>query len=208
MRRPNPDTCRRCPLGGEGPCRDCVDTLGPEPLVWHPSGVDGIRVLGRYERAAGRLVRGLKFANRRTPVAALAVALADIGPDPAPTVVTWVPSTVRRRSRRGVEHTALLARAVARRLGIPARRLLLRAPGRAQSERDLVSRRRGPRLRARRVPSGAAVLVVDDVVTTGTSLATAASALRRAGATRVTAVAVAAAAPDGGRRRHAAATTG
>ena len=112
MRRPNPDTCRRCPLGGEGPCRDCVDTLGPEPLVWHPSGVDGIRVLGRYERAAGRLVRGLKFANRRTPVAALAVALADIGPDPAPTVVTWVPSTVRRRSRRGVEHTALLARAV------------------------------------------------------------------------------------------------
>ncbi len=154
MRRPNPDTCRRCPLGGEGPCRDCVDTLGPEPLVWHPSGVDGIRVLGRYERAAGRLVRGLKFANRRTPVAALAVALADIGPDPAPTVVTWVPSTVRRRSRRGVEHTALLARAVARRLGIPARRLLLRAPGRAQSERDLVSRRRGPRLRARRVPAG------------------------------------------------------
>ena len=196
MRRPNPDTCRRCPLGGEGPCRDCVDTLGPEPLVWHPSGVDGIRVLGRYERAAGRLVRGLKFANRRTPVAALAVALADIGPDPAPTVVTWVPSTVRRRSRRGVEHTALLARAVARRLGIPARRLLLRAPGRAQSDR------------ARRVPAGAAVLVVDDVVTTGTSLATAASALRRAGATRVTAVAVAAAAPDGGRRRHAAATTG
>jgi predicted amidophosphoribosyltransferase len=176
--------------------------------VWHPSGVDGIRVLGRYERAAGRLVRGLKFANRRTPVAALAVALADIGPDPAPTVVTWVPSTVRRRSRRGVEHTALLARAVARRLGVPARRLLLRAPGRAQSERDLVSRRRGPRLRARRVPAGAAVLVVDDVVTTGTSLATAASALRRAGATRVTAVAVAAAAPDGGRRRHAAATTG
>ena len=50
--------------------------LGPEPLVWTPLDVDRIRVLGRYEGPAGVLVRGLKFANRRSPVRALGAALA------------------------------------------------------------------------------------------------------------------------------------
>ncbi|MBC8364732.1 MAG: ComF family protein [Actinobacteria bacterium] len=168
--------------------------LGPEPLVWTPPGVDRIRVLGCYDGPAGVLVRGLKFANRRTPVRALGAALAGIGirNDDPPDLVTWVPSTVERRNRRGVEHAALLARATGRELGIPVRRLLLRAPGPPQSTRDLRQRRNGPTLRSRRFAHGASIVIVDDVVTTGTSLSTAADALRAAGASRVSAVAVAA----------------
>ncbi|HJL76253.1 MAG TPA: phosphoribosyltransferase family protein [Acidimicrobiales bacterium] len=168
--------------------------LGPEPLVWTPPGVDRIRVLGRYEGSAGVLVRGLKFANRRTPVRALGSALAGIGfwDDDPPDLVTWVPSTVERRNRRGFEHAALLARATGRELGVPVRRLLLRAPGPPQATRGLRQRLRGPAMRSRRFAHGASIVIVDDVVTTGTSLSMAANALRAAGASRISAVAVAA----------------
>ena len=68
-------------------------------------------------------------------------------------------------------------------------------------------RRSGPVLRARRVPVGARILLVDDVVTTGTSLATASDALLAAGARSVRSVVVAATPapgwrPDGGGRAH------
>ncbi len=177
-----------------GSCGACVAHLGPEPLVWTPPGVDRIRVLGRYEGSAGVLVRGLKFANRRTPVRALGSALAGIGfwDDDPPDLVTWVPSTVERRNRRGFEHAALLARATGRELGVPVRRLLLRAPGPPQSTRGLRQRLRGPAMRSRRFAHGASIVIVDDVVTTGTSLSMAANALRAAGASRISAVAVAA----------------
>ena len=80
----------------------------------------------------------------------------------------------------------MLARAVARRLGLPCLRLLQRSPGPAQTGRPLAERRAGPRLTVRKprtVP--ASVLVVDDVVTSGATLTAAALALRQAGATRV-----------------------
>jgi predicted amidophosphoribosyltransferase len=164
--------------------------------------VDHIRVLGRYEGPAGVLVRGLKFANRRSPVRALGAALAGASRrnGDLPDLVTWIPSTVERRNRRGIEHAALLARATGRELGVPVRRLLLRAPGPPQSTRSLRQRRRGPTLRPRRFTPGASVVVVDDVVTTGTSLSTAAAALRAAGAFRVSAVVVAATTAGNGTR--------
>ena len=163
--------------------------------------MDRIRVLGRYEGPAGVLVRGLKFANRRSPVRALGAALAGASRrnGELPDLVTWIPSTVERRNRRGIEHAALLARATGRELGVPVRRLLLRAPGPPQSTRSLRQRRRGPTLRPRRFTPGASV-VVDDVVTTGTSLSTAAAALRAAGAFRVSAVVVAATTAGNGTR--------
>ena len=101
-------------------------------------------MLGRYAGPAGVLVRGLKFANRRSPVRALGAVLAGIGRQNgvSPDLVTWVRSTVDRRNRRGLEHAALLARATGRELGLPVRRLLLRAPGPPQSAQSLRQRRR------------------------------------------------------------------
>ena len=159
-------------------------------------------MLGRYEGPAGVLVRGLKFANRRSPVRALGAALAGASRrnGELPDVVTWIPSTVERRNRRGIEHAALLARATGRELGVPVRRLLLRAPGPPQSTRSLRQRRRGPTLRPRQFTPGASVVVDDVVVTTGTSLSTAAAALRAAGAFRVSAVVVAATPAGNGTR--------
>ena len=116
--------------------------LGSEPLVRTPRDVDRIRVLGRCEGPAGVLVRGLKFANRRSPVRALGAALAGASRRNGDSrdLVTWIPSTEERRNRRGIELAALLARATGRELGVPVRRLLLRAPGPPQSTGSLRQR--------------------------------------------------------------------
>ena len=113
-------------------------------------------------------------------------------------VVTWVPTTVERRAQRGFDQAELLARSTARGLGVRSRRLLLRAPGPGQTSLPGRVRRSGPVLRARRVPSGARILLVDDVVTTGASLTTASDALLAAGARSVRSVVVAATPAPGG----------
>jgi competence protein ComFC len=106
-------------------------------------------------------------------------------------VVTWAPTSKDRRRRRGFDQAELLARRVARELGLPSAALLRRAHGPPQTGRLAAERRVGPAfvVVAARVPSH--VLVVDDVVTTGATLTAAARALRHAGAATVVGVAAA-----------------
>jgi ComF family protein len=107
--------------------------------------------------------------------------------------VTWVPLSRKRRARRGFDQAELLARALARRLDVPARRLLVR-------RRDTREQARATAQERRRALRGAfsgvglvpgRVLLVDDVVTTGSTVAACASTLRRAGAHRVVVAAAA-----------------
>ena len=206
----------RCPLGRGGSCSACVAGI-PADQVDAGSLAGPVWVLGSYAGEAGRLVRALKYANVRAPVGALGSALAALaslasqaaepGPGADYDVVTWVPTTVGRRAQRGFDQAEMLARSTARGLGVRSRRLLLRAPGPGQTSLPGQERRSGPVLRARRVPVGARILLVDDVVTTGTSLATASDALLAAGARSVRSVVVAATPapgwrPDGGGRAH------
>ena len=212
----------RCPLGRGGSCSACVAGI-PADRVDAGSLASPVWALGSYAGEAGRLVRALKYANVRAPVGALGSALAalaslasqasqtDQAAEPGPgadyDVVTWVPTTVGRRAQRGFDQAELLARSTARGLGVRSRRLLLRAPGPGQTSLPGQERRSGPVLRARRVPVGARILLVDDVVTTGTSLVTASDALLAAGARSVRSVVVAATPapgwrPDGGGRAH------
>ena len=185
----------RCPLGRGGTCSGCVADI-PVDRVGGGSRAGPVWALGSYAGDAGRLVRALKYGNVRGPVGALGLALAGlaVGSDPVAgfDVVTWVPTTVERRAQRGFDQAELLARSTARGLGVRSRRLLLRAPGPGQTSLPGRVRRSGPVLRARRVPSGARILLVDDVVTTGASLTTASDALLAAGARSVRSVVVAA----------------
>jgi ComF family protein len=97
-------------------------------------------------------------------------------------VVTWAPTTRARRRRRGFDQAELLARAVARALGLEARALLRRDGGVPQTGSSAAVRAKQVRFRSVRVDAGIRVIVVDDVVTTGATLRAAASALRSAGA--------------------------
>lgn len=81
----------------------------------------------------------------------------------------------------GRGHAESLAKAIARRAGVPALALLARAGGRRQVGRTRADRLRAPP-RFRPVRAGAGrVLLVDDVVTTGATLRQCAGALESAG---------------------------
>jgi predicted amidophosphoribosyltransferase len=101
----------------------------------------------------------------------------------------------------------VLARTVARQLGLPCRRLLERsgrpAAQTAQTGQSRADRLSGPAFRARPGLDGTRVLVIDDVVTTGATLRAARRALRDAGAGAVVMAAVASTPPSSGATVHA-----
>jgi ComF family protein len=139
------------------------------------------------------LIVALKFRHRHSAAAALAthmvrrLRITDVD------VVTWAPTSARRVRRRGYDQAEVIARAVARQLGVPCRRLLYRSHGAPQTGKSRQERLVGPAFRARSPRDGLVVLVVDDVVTTGATLRTAGDALRAAGVARVELVAAASA---------------
>lgn len=106
-------------------------------------------------------------------------------------VVTWAPTSNRRRRHRGYDQAELLARAVARNIRRPCRRLLIRTTSTSQTGRSRWERMvDAPEFEARPMRRPLRVLVIDDVVTTGSTLRSAEAALRRAGSRSVVLVAL------------------
>jgi predicted amidophosphoribosyltransferase len=108
----------------------------------------------------------------------------------APLGVVAVPAHVGRRRRRGFDPAALLAEAVAVRMGLPLVPCLRRRDrGRRQVGAGRRLRRSAGRFAAEAIrPPPRAVLLVDDVHTTGATLDACARALKSAGAQWVGAV--------------------
>jgi ComF family protein len=157
----------------------------------------GVDAAMPFDGVARQALLALKFRNRRVLVRHLAkLMVRRLGLDAVgarrPDVVTWAPTSRARTVQRGFDQAELLARAVARELGVPCRRLLYRAHGPAQTGRGRAERLQGPSFRSRPAARPYRVLLVDDVVTTGATLHAAAAALRAAGVTEVRAVAAAA----------------
>jgi predicted amidophosphoribosyltransferase len=183
------------------PCDACRATLPRAPVLVPPTGCDLCRAVLAYEGTARKLVTGLKYVNDRAVLGWLAAGLAGLLVPPPGAVVTWAPTSARRRRQRGYDQAELLARAVARRWRRPCRALLRRAPGPPQTGRSLADRLGGVPF----VPAGGGgggrggrrsrpthVVVVDDVVTTGATLRTAALALRSTGVVWIAGLAAAA----------------
>jgi len=154
-----------------------------------PPGVDAALALVELDQLSGRFVKAMKYANHRDALLPFAAAMAG-SVAWRPDAVTWVPTTRGRKRRRGYDQAELLALAVARELGSPARGLLRRVDSGSQTRRSRHERLHGVHLAAAG-PSPRRVLVVDDVMTTGSSLSSAAIALRAAGASEVGAVVIA-----------------
>ena len=149
-------------------------------------GVDEVWAGWCHEGAAAELVRALKYGRVTTTVTPIADRMASVAaPAQAADVVTWVPCSPTRRRERGFDPAELLARALARRLRLRARRLLRRLDDEPQTARSREGRLAGPRLVARAGRVQGSVLVVDDVCTTGSTLRVAAAALRACGVSAV-----------------------
>ena len=176
--------CAGCDAPGAAVCTTCrFALLGPRP---QPGG-HGVRAAVPFTGRARKVVLGLKYRNRRQVarhLAGLVVnAIVASGDHRDLDVVTWAPTSAVRRRERGFDQGELVARHVARQLGVPCRRLLSRSGTTTpQTGRSRIERLHGPEFVARPGLAGRRVIVVDDVVTTGATLRAAASALRHAGA--------------------------
>lgn len=186
--------CAGCRRPGPVLCRTCRFALAAP--VGLPRSGDVVAALPFAGRARDVLL-GFKYGNRRQLAHHLAGLLVNRllaeGLRPADIdVVTWAPTSRRRRHQRGFDQAELVARRVAAQLGLPCQRLLERdsASG-PQTGRDRVQRLHGPVFRVRPGVAGSRVLVIDDVVTTGSTLRSADHALRRAGVADVRRAAVA-----------------
>jgi predicted amidophosphoribosyltransferase len=177
--------CPICRRPGGVPCGPCRDQLRPAP----PDAP--VPAIIAYEGVGRELLARLKYRDARQAVAPLADALAARAAEARGLIdtsvidtVTWIPTTDRRRRERGFDQAELLARAVARRLGRPCRRLLRRLGDDHQTGRTRSERLLGPRLVAVGVvPTN--VLLIDDVVTTGATVRAAVEVLTAAGAVSV-----------------------
>ncbi len=182
-------SCAGCNEPGSALCRRCRFTLASVPSVVADTGV---RAAFPFDGVARQVVLGLKYRNRRRVAAVLANQIVRRLTLPDVDLVTWAPTSRARVAQRGFDQGELLARAVAKRLGVPCRRMLYRQHGQAQTGRSRTQRLQGPGFRARAPQDGLRVLLVDDVVTTGATLSAAAQSLRAAGVSLVVPVAVAA----------------
>ncbi len=170
-----------------------------------PPGLASCRAAFDYQSGMRDLITKLKYSNCRTSVVFLARTMAALVADHLEEgdLVTWAPTTPQRRRRRGFDQSEVLARAVARLLGLPCRHMLVRRAGPAQSR--LPARLRGEGIRFQVSLRGRLVLtspikrcfLVDDVVTSGLTASSAARVLAAAGVREVHALAAARARPRG-----------
>jgi predicted amidophosphoribosyltransferase len=180
-----PTRCPLCLQPGPSPCKACWSGLAP-------GSTGSVTALLSFEGGAASLLRSLKYANARSVVGRLADGMALLVEPGWTDLVTWAPTSTAHRRRRGYDQAEVLARAIARRLGAPARQVVRRDPlSLAQTGRTRAERLDGPTFVAVRRVTGN-VLIVDDVVTTGATLRQAASVVLATGAQEVVCIAAAA----------------
>ncbi|HSW66010.1 MAG TPA: phosphoribosyltransferase family protein [Bacillota bacterium] len=149
-----------------------------------------------YEGMAKEVVYGLKFGRKRMAARDIALALAARFSKIDATLVSHIPTAPSRVRQRGYDQAALIARALARELGLPYAPLLMRLSNDRQVGRTRIQRRqqmRGAFRVTRPELLNQHVLLIDDVLTTGATCEAAAQTLQKAGAKRVSAAVFAAA---------------
>lgn len=180
-----PPWCAGCarPLEHDrGPAALCGTCLADPPKH------DGARAAVAYGPVAKALALRLKYGRRTGFAQTAARLMLRVMPDEVDLLVS-VPLHRWRLWGRGYNQAALIADALARMSGVPARHDLLRRTKATPSLRGLGRRARAKAVRGAFAVddplAGASVVLVDDVFTSGATASACAAALKRAGAARV-----------------------
>jgi ComF family protein len=186
---------------GDPACATCGEPLevdaGPDvrcgACLAAPPALDGVRAAVAYGEIARGLAIRLKHGRRPGIAETIARQIERLAPADGEMLLAPVPLHRWRIWSRGFNQSALIARALARRRGLP---LALDLLERSKSTPMLRGLGRAERARAVRgafrvVPShvaavkGRRVLLIDDVYTTGATANACGAALKRAGAAEV-----------------------
>ncbi len=179
--------CRRCalplPADPGGLCGPCLRRSPPFEALVAPFA---------YGPPLDRLLQALKYGGRLELARPLGerLAVSWLAAGPPPELLLPVPLHPRRLRQRGFNQALELARAAARRAGLPLAPHLLRRirdtlPQAALDARARRANVRGAFVLAAGLEGVRRVALVDDVVTTGHTVAELARLLRRAGVEEV-----------------------
>lgn len=143
-----------------------------------------------YNSTAKQLVHSFKYERARDAYRPIARHMQDHLPYlGAQYMVTHIPTATSRHRLRGYDQSQLVARAVARQLGLPYASLLERTGQSRQVGSTKMQRLAQARamfyLSKPQKVAGKHILLIDDVLTTGASLEAAAKLLKNAGAKQV-----------------------
>ncbi|MET1033146.1 MAG: phosphoribosyltransferase family protein [Candidatus Saccharimonadales bacterium] len=208
-----PHLCVKCQKEGALICSDCARMLPTAPLICyrcsqstdeqricktcvHLTLLDALYPATIYDDTAKEVVRRLKYgraqAAAHTMAQLMSHRLSQLSEFPPSTIVTYAPTATTRVRIRGYDQASLLARSLAKTLGLTYRPLLVRTGqtrqvGASREERkQQIQQAFIPRTNMPR--SITQVILIDDVLTTGATLEAAAAMLKRVGVERVTAV--------------------
>jgi ComF family protein len=179
-----PPECAGCALPTEvnGFCQACAPLIEPAPL--QPPARSAAAVC--YQGPIADAIRRFKYAGRSDLVASLAPLLVESALQYSAHIDAVVPMPLHssRLRERGWNPSALLAKPVARALGVPMRTDWLRRKRATQPQAGLPARARVENVRGAfeaRTQRAGRVLLIDDVRTTGATLSEAARCLTQAG---------------------------
>jgi ComF family protein len=196
-----PHHCLGCGREGQLLCRACANGLPAVPprcygcgtprenyhtcpACYPKSPLYAVMPATVYQDLAKTVVHRLKFERAQAAANDIAAVMAARLPLEGIEVITFVPTAPARVRTRGYDQAALIAKALARRTGLPCQALL----GRSNNERQVGKGRTARHQQmagafyARHAPAGRHVLLVDDVLTTGATCEAAARVLLAGGA--------------------------
>lgn len=180
-----------CPI-----CREGFDKarVASEPSVLFADGASALFDYG--DRRVRRVLFLLKGRGLRAAVRLFVPDLVAAAERSGRTfcAVSFISRRASMRRKTGVDQAELLARAVARRMGLACVPLLVRR-GRSRAQHNLPREQRFENVRgkfvaAKNLPRGA-ILLIDDIITTGATASEACRVLRVAGAEEIYVLAVA-----------------
>jgi competence protein ComFC len=163
-------------------------------MVQAPSGQLAIvQYVGLFHHTGNirQAILQLKYQDKKHLSRSLAMLMAtELHDQERCDLVTWAPTTMQRRQKRGFDQSELIGRHCAAQMGVRHARLLRRDNDGRQTGSGREERLVRPSFVARPGLEGKYIWVIDDVMTTGATLRACAEALVSAGAARVMCIAV------------------